>query len=176
MLKKYIDGSNWNLMASYRSVYKRVEWPEKAYVSLVYCDSIEEEIPVDYDDSGKTLIKKDHKCILYLPDKKNYAISAVYDDQDKIIEWYFDVIHSVGHDGIPYFLDLYIDVAMSEEKKPVLLDEDELKTALDNQLICKNEYELALRTGEYIMDELVFDDSLLEDYMETQLKELMLKI
>lgn len=85
-------------------------------------------------------------------DNSNYALTIMYDDKGKLIEWYFDVAKQIGlEDGIPYEDDLYLDVVITPNGKYMVLDEDELIEAKNNKFITEKDVQLAYK----IKDELI---------------------
>ena len=48
--------------------------------------------------------------------------------------------------GIPYNLDIYLDLVITPFYEKYVLDEDELEEALENKMIGKEEYNLAYDT------------------------------
>ena len=70
-----------------------------------------------------------------------------------IIEWYFDMIKTNGvENGVPYIYDLYLDLVIKSNGKEVVLDEDELKEALNNRDISKDDFNMAYKTMKKIQD------------------------
>ena len=87
----------------------------------------------------------------------NYALRMFINDKKEIVEYYFDIIKSCGIDEeskIPYFYDLYLDVVMTPNGKPYVVDEDELEEALNNKDITKEEYDLAISTKDKLLEEI----------------------
>ena len=77
----------------------------------------------------------------------------MFDENDNIAEWYFDIAKEVGEDdGIPYEDDLYIDVVIVPDGRIHILDEDELKSAYDRKEVSKNEYEMAYKVVNGIIE------------------------
>ena len=88
---------------------------------------------------------------------ENYALRIFFDDKKEVIEYYFDIIKESGIDPeskIPYFYDLYIDVVMTSNNKPYVVDENELEEALNNKDITKEEYDLAISIKDKILKEI----------------------
>ena len=54
--------------------------------------------------------------------------------------------------GVPYIYDLYLDLVIKSNGKEVVLDEDELKEALNNRDISKNDFNMAYKTMKKIQD------------------------
>lgn len=173
MKKKYIDGSNWGLMANYSSVVTRTEEEYTGYISLVYCHEIKQTISVDYDDSNTVLIDKDYRCVLFLPDHETYCASAVYDAENILVEWYFDMTKENNCDHKPYFMDLFLDVAVSPDRKAVVIDEDELLDAYTAGIITKDDVDLAYQTSQQVLKNLVDNDEFMVDFFNKALITLM---
>ena len=77
----------------------------------------------------------------------------MFNNNKEIVQWYFDITkqHGVDNRGIPFFDDLYLDVIVLPSSEILLLDEDELKEALDKKEIIKDDYELAYREARILM-------------------------
>ena len=77
----------------------------------------------------------------------------MFDDNNNLIEWYFDMIKTNGvENGVPYIYDLYLDLVIKSNGKEVVLDEDELKEALNNRDISKDDFNMAYKTMKKIQD------------------------
>ena len=78
----------------------------------------------------------------------------MFNNNKEIVQWYFDITkqHGVDNRGIPFFDDLYLDVIVLPSSEILLLDEDELKEALDKKEIIKDEYDLAYREAKMLME------------------------
>lgn len=70
-------------------------------------------------------------------------------EENKILYWYFDIAKNTlfTDKGVPYIEDLYLDVIIDPNGKMVLVDEDELKDALDSNDINKEEFDFAYRVA-----------------------------
>ena len=109
-------------------------------------------------DVEKPLFVNDNICLLdngyewlkIYPDNEHYALTAMFDDNRNLIQWYFDIIKMSGLDNnIPFVDDLYLDLVITPDGKFIVLDEDELKDALDKKEITDEDFNLAY---EYLED------------------------
>lgn len=83
-----------------------------------------------------------YKWLEFYDYKAKVKLTAIYDETDKIIEWYFDIAREIGKEnGIPYEDDMYLDVVIRPNGEINLLDEDELQEALTKYEITQKEYE-----------------------------------
>ena len=100
-------------------------------------------------------------------------LSALYNDNKEIIEWYFDIAKEIGKEnGIPYEDDLYLDVVVNTKGEITLLDEDELKVALDRLEISKEDYNMAYAEANQLMNKLVGNKDKLEEFTNKYLEEM----
>lgn len=176
--KKYIDGTGWYWLEKYSSRFMHIDDSFSGYISLIYADKVRQIISVDYNDSDISLFEDDYKCIVFLPDNENWCVSVIYNTHDEVVEWYFDLTkeNSIDEEGIPYFIDLYLDIAVSPQFEHVILDEDELKTALDSMLITKSEYNMAYNTCNRIIKDIISDKEFLVNFFQKYLKALKFNI
>lgn len=100
-------------------------------------------------------------------------LTAMYNDKNKIVEWYFDIAKEIGKEnGIPYEDDLYLDVVVNPNGKIILLDEDELKLALDRLEISKEDYNMAYDETTKLMKKLRKNRDKLENFTNKYLEEM----
>lgn len=115
--------------------------------------------------AGETcLYDNGHSEINFLPNGACWQLSALYDANGDIIEWYFDITkkNAVDEVGNPYCDDLYLDAALMPDGQILILDEDELKDALDSGQITQREFAMAYA----VLDELKEKKILSVPYME----------
>jgi len=107
-----------------------------------------EEIHQPFTVGDICLLDNDYSEIFFLPDGETWCLTAIYDANDDIVEWYFDITrkNAVDEDGKPYCDDLYLDAALLPNGQVLILDEDELKDALDNRKITQEDFDLAYAT------------------------------
>ena len=92
------------------------------------------------------------KWLEFYPENSNIAMTVCYNNENKILQWYFDIINKVGIvDDNPYFEDLYLDVTLTPQNKIELLDEEELEDALEKGDVTKEQYDMAYKTAKELM-------------------------
>lgn len=155
MLKKHFsDGSRSSkiLKSDFKYVYDEIE-DFKGYITLL---KIKEVSKVGYvpreNREDDCIVNKGYTWLSIYPIDKNYAITAMFNDKDEIVEWYFDITNGAGiENDIPFIEDLYLDVVVTYLNEIIVLDKDELEQAYNEKDITKEQFELALRVGEEIV-------------------------
>jgi predicted RNA-binding protein associated with RNAse of E/G family len=174
MKRKFITGIHWDFLESYSSKYIHINDIFSGYISLIKVIKVKQKITVDYDNSETILLDDGYKCLMFLPDKEKWCASAVYNTSNEIIEWYFDMTkqNSIDEEGNPYYDDLYLDIAVSPDFNPIILDEEQLKEALELKEITKSDYDMAHHTCNKIIKELITNKEFLISFFEKYLMEM----
>ena len=106
-------------------------------------------------DLGEDYIERANsgcKWLEFYPENSNVAMTVAFNHENKILNWYFDIINEVGiENDNPYFEDLYLDVTLTPKNKMELLDEEELEEALKTGDITKEQYDMAYKTAKELM-------------------------
>lgn len=98
---------------------------------------------------------------------------SIYNNNKEIIEWYFDIAKEIGKEnGIPYEDDLYLDVVVNPNGEITLLDEDELKMALDRLEITQSDYDMAYSEANKLMEKLKGNTDKLDEFSKKYLDEM----
>jgi predicted RNA-binding protein associated with RNAse of E/G family len=157
MKRKFINGINWKFLDSYSCKYIHIDDIFSGYISFIKVHKVKQKLTVDYEKSEVCLLDDGYKCLIFLPDDEKWCVSAVYNTYGEIVEWYFDMTkqNSIDDKGNPFYDDLYLDIAVSPEFKIVILDEDELKEALESKIITKADYDMAFNTCNKIIKEII---------------------
>jgi len=105
---------------------------------------------------GLRLIDNDYYIVEVIPKNEFYAMRVYFNEKKERLAYYFDISKGNGVDEeskIPYYDDLYIDVTMDNNNIKVL-DEDELQFALETKNITKEEYNLANKIKDKLLNEI----------------------
>lgn len=169
MKKKYAD----------RYVGKRVKKSEQKIISVkekdftgdVYFYNFIEVENKMIIPNGKCIVDDNYKWLEFYDYNSKVKLTAIYDKDNKIIEWYFDIAREIGKEnGVPFEDDLYLDVVVTPTGEIILLDEDELKDALDRMEITSSEYENAYKEANQLMDRLSKAKEKLQEFTDKYLK------
>ena len=159
--RKYIVNVNRSYINKCSSQVVRIDEDNiKGYSALIQI----EEVNRPFMAGELCLSDKGYSELAFMPDNENWMVWAMYDDQSKIIEWYFDITrkNSVDETGSPYCDDMYLDAALMPDGRIIILDEDELSDALDNGNITQAEFDTAYK----VLNELIEKKIITVEYME----------
>jgi len=134
--------------------HKRIDNPFfSGYVALVKIINVTNPWIVSDNEETRCILDENYHWLEIYPDNKNYAITAMLNTENEVVEWYFDMTKFNGvENGIPYIMDLYLDIVFKSNGKWITLDEDELEDALRLGDITKEDYDLAYRTYNEILE------------------------
>ena len=126
------------------------------YVCLVKIKNVEKPWLISDDGFNACILDENYEWLEIYPDNEKYAITVMYDDKQNIVEWYFDMIKSSGIENeVPYIDDLYLDLVIGSKGEMIVLDENELKEALNRNEITAEEFEMAYMTLEKLKNKYV---------------------
>ena len=123
----------------------------KGYVSVI---SIEESTnQARLDISNMEAVVSGYKWVEFFSDNSNSVMTAIYDENNNILQWYFDIVSSIViKNNIPYFEDLYLDIRLFPNGEMKLVDENELKDALNTGDITKEQFDNAYHEAKRLMN------------------------
>lgn len=155
MKRKYIDRSKWERIESGKCVVVNTTTENfNGYISALFVEKVRNKLVCNLDKRQFCLVDDGYVWIQRLPIDKNWTITTMFDKSHNIIQWYIDITkqNSIDDYGQPFYDDLYLDVVVFPSGEIVLFDEDELKEALENGDITREDYELAYKEVEKIMN------------------------
>ena len=124
--------------------------------------------------NGKCIMDNNYKWLEFYDYSSKVKLTAIYDENSEIIEWYFDIARKIGKDnGIPYEDDLYFDVVVTPSGDVILLDEDELKEAFNKREMTREEFENAYKEAEQLMNKLKNNKDKLKEYTDKYLFQML---
>lgn len=88
-----------------------------------------------------------------VPEEGHFAVTAMFHD-GILFQQYIDITlrNEVDEDGNAVFYDLLLDVVILGDGTPQIVDTEELETALSDETIKRDEYELARQTADQIVE------------------------
>lgn len=159
--RKYLGRPYKDYIKTFTSEILRVHEADiRGYVALLRIGEVNRPLIV----GGTCLYNDGYSELTFLPDDQHWQLSAIYDDGGNIVEWYFDVTrkNAVDDEGNPYCDDLYLDAALLPDGKILVFDEDEIKSALDNGIITRHEFDRAYHVLHELKEKQVLDVTYME--------------
>lgn len=119
----------------------------KGYACFLKLQNIENPLIVNNGKETVCIKDNDYEWIEVYPENGKYAITIMFDDNNNLIEWYFDISKNIGiENGIPYEDDLYLDMVITPNGEKLVIDEDELLEARDKGDITQEDVDSAYQT------------------------------
>ena len=103
---------------------------------------VESPLSVNSPIGKVTIADNNYKNLIFAPKRKNWWLTIIFDDQDNLIESYFDItrINDFSNPENPYFVDMKLDICIPNGHEPAILDEEELKEVYEQGFITKEDY------------------------------------
>ena len=152
MTCKECDQSDMKKRFAYQSddLYQQITVDEIFFKGVVCFVKLQNVAKPKYIENGNKklcIIDNGYSLIEAYPDNGKYALTIMFDNRGKLIEWYFDIAKAVGiEDGIPFEEDLYLDMAIMPDGEKIILDEDELLAARSEGIISQEDVDGAYNT------------------------------
>jgi len=163
--RKYLGRYDNDCIKSIKSRIIRVDEDDiVGYVAHVRIQEVNYPRMVGKSESATCIADNGYSELVFMPDNKNWQLCAIYDNNENIVEWYFDITrrNAVDGDGNPYCDDLYLDAALMPDGSILIFDEDELVNAFNNGNVNQQELDMAQGTIKKLIDEKILDVSYME--------------
>lgn len=151
MKRKYANRADWKRIIEKQYTQRYVQDSTfNGYITYLRLLQVRSPLFVSVASSDRYCVAAaGYTWVQYFPLHANHALTAMFDDEDRIVQWYFDITRPVEltTEGIPTFEDLYLDVVALPDRKAYLLDEDELLEAHKKGEIITAEYRLIMKEG-----------------------------
>ena len=123
-------------------------------VCFLDMQKVESPLTVDSPIGKVTIANDNYKNLIFAPRDKNWWLTIMFDDQDNLIESYFDITrtNNFSNPENPYFIDMKLDICIPYGDEPTIMDEEELKAIYEQGLITKEDYENAYDTARRIIN------------------------
>lgn len=157
--------------------YKNILVKEENFSGEIYLYYFNEAVNKIVMPNGKCILDNNYKLLEFYDFNSKIKLSAFYDENNEIVGWYFDIARKIGKEnGLPYEDDMYLDVVVTDTGEIILLDEDELKEALDKKQITELEFENAYKEAYQLMDRLQNKKQELQNFTDKYLKIMLNKL
>ena len=155
MLKrKFADRSDWKRILSRQYVQSHMQTTEfTGYITLLNIVKVKEPLWVRYGENRICIVDDGYQWVQHFPIGQNYSVTSMFDVNGEIVQWYIDICADMGIDqNVPWLDDLFLDIVVLPNGEIILLDEDELKGALENGNVNLTMYNLAWEEANRIID------------------------
>ena len=150
--KKYMSKETWKRVIKRKYVTQDID---NGIVSLILIKEVTSPSIKRYENGTEIKIVDNNFYWLQIGLKdKNYWITAMYNEYKELIQIYIDVTLENIIDDNPSYLDLFLDIVLTANGDIFLLDEEELKKALYEKNITKEQYNFANNEAKNILKEL----------------------
>ena len=175
MKRKFADAPNWERIEQSRYYQEYVTSKEfEGYVTYLILEKVINPLFVNYSDENILLADDGYTWMMFFPKNELYAVTVMINYRYEIIQWYFDIIKSVGitDKGIPYLNDMYLDYILLSNGRLITKDEDELENARLENVITEEEYSTARKAGRGLKEELLNGQNKIVNDMPTYIEKL----
>lgn len=120
MKRKFGDRANWRRITNRQFTCRFVQSKIfTGYITLYTIQDLKEPLWKTYGGSTFCIADKGYSWLQYYPKGEHFVVTAMFDDKERIVEWYIDTCRSQGitDQGVPWFDDLYLDVVVLKDGK-----------------------------------------------------------
>lgn len=154
MEHKTADRPNWKRVTDRTfEVTHREDSCFKGKVTAIHLKKVSDPLVVQYKDHEVCIADSGYTWLQHFPEGENYTITTVLNQKGAVVQFYIDMCmeHGVNEQGIPWFLDLYLDIVILPDKELFLLDDNELMDAFNKGDIDDKDMKLAHETAQKII-------------------------
>ena len=169
--KKTMRREDWRRILDREYVWHSVNLPEMTgEAGLIRMNLVSAPFVRSMFGSEYNLADTGYAWLQIAPRGENWWATVMFDRERKLVQAYFDVTREncIRENGDSFFYDLFVDVVYIPGAGIAVLDEDELEQALEEGVICEDEYRLALGTAERLVNGLETRGEELEAFCHAQ--------
>ncbi len=154
--KKFMNRSNWKRLVKSRFFKKYSSFFDKeCVVGLLILDEVTEPLTLDNNFGKYTIADNGYKWLQIAVSDENYWITAMFDNNDNLVQMYSDVTDGNILEPEPCFDDLFVDVVL-HNGNVYMIDQDDLISAYREGVISTLQYNKAkvvsLRLFDFVKD------------------------
>ena len=147
---------------------------QKLLIADEWLTGVAVELFIDEVSQPKNIKRKQQKIVIaddgycwlqIIPSDKHWWLTAIFDNNNKLVECYFDITYRNDPVNLS-FVDLFLDVVYTADRKIVLLDQNELEAALTDGSIDRNTYDIALDAAKDLISDLNKNDDIIHRILE----------
>ncbi len=154
--RKYMDKTGWHRLVNSRFFKKYSRFFDKnCIVGLLILDEVTEALTLDNNLGKYTIADNGYKWLQIAVENENYWITAMFDNNDNLVQMYSDVTDGNVLGDNPYFDDLFVDVVLFNDEV-FMIDQDDLINAYREGVISPLQYNktkvVSLRLFDFVKD------------------------
>ena len=153
--KKTLSRAEWysDSQRTYRHIYHKDEYFEGG-IGLVSFVGLDEPDLVPSVKRKLCIADNGYNWLELAPINSHLVLTAMFDTEGNIFQCYFDITkeNTVASDGDATFLDAFLDIVVTGDKSPVMLDLDELDLALSDGIITQPERDLYMYEAQKLIE------------------------
>ncbi|HET8906408.1 MAG TPA: DUF402 domain-containing protein [Ktedonobacterales bacterium] len=146
MTYKRADRPGWPRLRAQRFITQRLaDGPIAGYASLLQMTEVAEPLLVTHHEQQVCIADNGYSWLQIFPEGAHYTHTTMFDAEGQPVQDYIDLVaeHGIDDAGIPWYDDLYLDLAWIPDGSPLLLDQDELEAAHAIGAVTQEQYDLA---------------------------------
>ena len=146
MTYKRADRPGWPRLRARRFVCQRIgDEHLSGYVTLLRMVEVAEPLWVTHHEQRVCIADAGYSWLQIFPEGASHTHTTMFDAEGQPVQDYIDLVAEQGvtDDGVPWYDDLYLDIAWIAESAPLLLDQEELEAAHAIGAITQEQYDLA---------------------------------
>ncbi|QBD81810.1 DUF402 domain-containing protein [Ktedonosporobacter rubrisoli] len=154
MKHKRADRADWQRIIRKRFAMMSLEERDfKGYVTLFCIDALRKPLWRDLQGERVCLADNGYHWLQHFPRGEHYALTSIFNEQGEFVRGYVDICKQYYLDaqGALWYDDLYLDLDVAPSGSALILDAEELDSALGQDEVSPLEYELAWRALSSIM-------------------------
>lgn len=167
MKRKGLDRSNWaRVDKSIIEISLAKEEGFNGFIAKTILESVNRPLIKNMIGKDYCIADSGYTWVQYVPLQEKWCLTTMFDSKGEIVQWYFDITKENGIDssGNPFYDDLYLDVIVLPSSEILLIDEDDLKEALNNHVITRDDYDLAYGEANKIISGIAKDLNYLHEF------------
>lgn len=170
--RRFMDRSNLDIVLSSRLIKKNSKFFGNNCVVGLFCfDKVTDPVVLNNNFGNYTVIGDGYRWLQVALENENYWITAMFDNDDNLVQIYCDVTDGNVLDDNPYFDDLFIDVVLFDNEV-FMIDQDDLINAYREGIISTLQYNKAKVTSLRLFDFIKDNKKEIVDYCYKMLKEM----
>lgn len=177
--KKYISKKGWKRVIERTDAFENIEHKNlKGIASLISVKKVKKPGIKIYNNNKIKIVDDGFFWLQIGFENKNYWITAMYNEKKEIVQYYIDITEKnvINDYENSCFYDIFLDIVLLPDGEIFLLDEDELKKALDDKIITKVQYDRAYSEANRVIKYISKDPTCLKEMCNKYFEKVLEKI